>query len=56
MQRSEITEGSKRVPLLQGEEYKLLWKPTVDFVRMASSHNAIIVPFALLGADEAYVA
>ncbi|KAH8959580.1 hypothetical protein BDL97_06G084000 [Sphagnum fallax] len=40
--------------LLKGEEYKLLWKPTVDFVRMASSHNAIIVPFALLGADEAY--
>ncbi|CAK9251735.1 unnamed protein product [Sphagnum jensenii] len=47
-------EVCKRKGVLQGEEYKLLWKPTVDFVRMASSHNAIIVPFALLGADEAY--
>jgi hypothetical protein len=40
---------------LQGEEYKLMWKPTVDFVRMASRLNAIIVPFGILGADEAYV-
>ncbi|KAH8959581.1 hypothetical protein BDL97_06G084000 [Sphagnum fallax] len=46
--------GAREVCKRKGEEYKLLWKPTVDFVRMASSHNAIIVPFALLGADEAY--
>jgi len=38
----------------KGEEYKLMWKPTVDFVRMASRLNAIIVPFGILGADEAY--
>lgn len=31
-----------------------MWKPTVDFVRMASRLNAIIVPFGILGADEAY--
>jgi hypothetical protein len=48
--------GAREVCKRKGEEYKLLWKPTVDFVRMASFHNAIIVPFALLGADEAYVA
>ncbi|CAK9229154.1 unnamed protein product [Sphagnum troendelagicum] len=46
--------GAREVCKRKGEEYKLLWKPTVDFVRMASSHKAIIVPFALLGADEAY--
>lgn len=40
---------------MQGEEYKLLWKETVDFVRMASRLNAIIVPFGILGADDAYV-
>ena len=39
----------------QGEEYKLLWKPTVDFVRMASRFDTIIVPFATLGGDDAYV-
>lgn len=40
---------------MQGEEYKLLWKETVDFVRMASRLNTIIVPFGILGADDAYV-
>lgn len=39
---------------VQGEEYKLMWKETVDFVRMASRLNAIIVPFGILGADDAY--
>jgi hypothetical protein len=40
---------------VQGEEYKLMWKDTVDFVRMAGRLNAIIVPFGILGADDAYV-
>lgn len=40
---------------MQGEEYKLMWKETVDFVRMASRLNTIIVPFGILGADDAYV-
>jgi len=31
-----------------------MWKEGVDFVRMASRLNAIIVPFGLLGADDAY--
>ncbi|XP_024533756.1 acyltransferase-like protein At1g54570, chloroplastic isoform X1 [Selaginella moellendorffii] len=38
----------------QGEEYKLFWKPTTDFVRMAIRLNAIIVPFGALGGDEAF--
>lgn len=44
-----------RINSEQGEEYKLMWKETVDFVRMASRLNAIIVPFGILGADDAYV-
>lgn len=32
-----------------------MWKEGVDFVRMASRLNAIIVPFGILGADDAYV-
>ncbi|KAL2633848.1 hypothetical protein R1flu_005327 [Riccia fluitans] len=46
--------GAREVCKRKGEEYKLIWKPTTDFVRMASRHNAIIVPFGALGADEAY--
>ncbi|KAL3693711.1 hypothetical protein R1sor_007362 [Riccia sorocarpa] len=46
--------GAREVCKRKGEEYKLLWKPTTDFVRMASRHNAIIVPFGALGADEAF--
>ncbi|KAG0579258.1 hypothetical protein KC19_4G086100 [Ceratodon purpureus] len=46
--------GSREVCKRKGEEYKLIWKETVDFVRMASRLNAIIVPFGILGADDAY--
>ncbi|BBN06382.1 hypothetical protein MPTK1_3g20640 [Marchantia polymorpha subsp. ruderalis] len=46
--------GAREVCKRKGEQYKLLWKPTTDFVRMASRLNAIIVPFGALGADEAY--
>lgn len=46
--------GAREVCKRKGEEYKLLWKPTADFVRMASRFNAIIVPFGTLGGDDAY--
>lgn len=46
--------GSREVCKRKGEEYKLMWKETVDFVRMATRLNAIIVPFGILGADDAY--
>jgi hypothetical protein len=32
-----------------------MWRETVDFVRMASRLNAVIVPFGILGADDAYI-
>jgi hypothetical protein len=38
----------------KGEAYKLIWKKDTDFVRMAAKLDAIIVPFAALGADDAY--
>lgn len=46
--------GAREVCKRKGEEYKLMWKEGVDFVRMASRLNAIIVPFGILGADDAY--
>jgi hypothetical protein len=33
----------------RGEEYKLLWRESPEFVRMASKCNALIVPFAAIG-------
>lgn len=38
----------------KGEKYQLLWRDTPDFVRMAAKLNAIIVPFAAVGGDDAY--
>lgn len=38
----------------RGQEYKLLWKESPDFVRLAAKCNALIVPFAAVGADDAY--
>ncbi|CAM6097309.1 unnamed protein product [Calypogeia fissa] len=46
--------GAREVCKRKGEEYKLLWKETADFVRMATRHKAIIVPFGALGGDDAY--
>eukprot|EP00850_Spirogloea_muscicola_P017443 SM000150S01702 [mRNA] locus=s150:170806:176778:+ [translate_table: standard] len=46
--------GGREVSKRKGEEYKLMWKEKVDFVRMASRFGAIIVPFGALGADDAY--
>ena len=34
---------------LKGEKYKLLWKESPDFVRLASKLNCTIVPFAAVG-------
>lgn len=38
----------------RGEEYKLFWKDTPDFVRLAARCGALVVPFAAVGADDAY--
>lgn len=37
-----------------GQEYQLFWKESPDFVRLAARCGAIIVPFAAVGADDAY--
>ncbi|KAH6555892.1 hypothetical protein KP509_1Z219200 [Ceratopteris richardii] len=46
--------GAREVGKRKNEEYKLLWKPKADFVRMATRFGAIIVPFGCLGGDDAY--
>lgn len=37
-----------------GQEYQLFWRESADFVRLAARCDAIIVPFAAVGADDAY--
>jgi hypothetical protein len=46
--------GAKEVNKKVGQEYQLFWKDTPDFVRLAARCGAIIVPFAAVGADDAY--
>lgn len=39
----------------RGEEYQLFWRDDrPDFVRLAAKYDALIVPFAAVGADDAY--
>lgn len=38
----------------KGERYKLIWKNKAEFVRMAASTNALIIPFAAVGGEEAF--
>ena len=46
--------GAREVVKKRGEEYQLIWKETPDFVRLAAKCKALIVPFAAVGADDAY--
>ncbi|KAG2493697.1 hypothetical protein HYH03_008211 [Edaphochlamys debaryana] len=46
--------GAKEVVKKRGLEYTLLWKESPDFVRLAARCGALIVPFAAVGADDAY--
>lgn len=43
-----VREAFKR----KNERYKLFWPSKPEFVRMAIKHNAIIVPFAAVGAED----
>lgn len=36
----------------QGEEYKLFWPETSEFVRMAARFGAKIIPFGAVGEDD----
>lgn len=44
----------REVAKRRGEEYLLQWKESPDFVRLAARCNALIVPFAAVGADDAF--
>jgi 1-acyl-sn-glycerol-3-phosphate acyltransferase len=46
--------GSREVAKRRGEKYQLKWGERLGFVRMAMAHGCTIVPFAALGADDAY--
>ncbi|DBB07863.1 TPA: hypothetical protein ACH3X3_009263 [Trebouxia sp. C0006] len=46
--------GGREVNKRKGEEYKLIWKDKPDFVRMAAKTNALIIPFAAVGGDDAF--
>jgi len=46
--------GSREVAKRRGEQYELIWKQRTGFARLAIEHGATIVPFAALGADDAW--
>ncbi len=46
--------GGREVMKRKHEEYKLIWKERVGFVRLAIEHGAPIVPFGAIGVDDAY--
>ncbi|KAK9841300.1 hypothetical protein WJX74_003515 [Apatococcus lobatus] len=46
--------GAREVSKRRGEKYKLKWRESPDFVRMASKLGATIIPFAAVGGDDAF--
>ncbi len=46
--------GGREVMKRRGEEYSLIWKQRLGFVRLASKHRYPIQPFASVGADDAW--
>lgn len=46
--------GAREVMKNQGEQYRLVWKNRTGFARMAMQHGYDIIPFAALGADDAW--
>jgi hypothetical protein len=45
--------GAKEVAKLRDQKYQLLWKDG-DFIRLAARCDALIVPFAAVGGDDAF--
>jgi hypothetical protein len=39
---------------LQGEQYKLFWSESPEFVRTAIRHGATIIPFSSVGGDDIF--
>ncbi|MGE5441823.1 MAG: hypothetical protein ACM3Q0_02020, partial [Bacteroidota bacterium] len=46
--------GGREVARRKGEQYKLIWKARTGFVRMAIRYGYPVVPFAQVGADDAF--
>lgn len=46
--------GAREVWRRKGEEYTLMWKERLGFVRQAIKHGYDIIPFGALGPDECY--
>jgi len=46
--------GGREVFKHKGEQYQLVWKQRLGFVRLAIEHGFPIVPFAAVGAEECY--
>ena len=46
--------GAREVAKRRGEKYQLQWGERLGFVKMALASGCTIVPFAALGADDAY--
>jgi len=46
--------GAREVAKRKNEHYQLIWKDRLGFARMALRHGCTIVPFAAVGADDAY--
>lgn len=46
--------GAKEVLKRDGQQNTVVWKDEVDFVRLAAKTDALIVPFASVGADDAF--
>ena len=46
--------GGREVKKNDGEKYQLIWKERTGFARMAMQHGYDIVPFAAIGADDAF--
>ncbi len=46
--------GAREATKRRGEKYQLIWANRLGFVRMAVRHGCTIVPFAALGAEDAF--
>lgn len=46
--------GAREVAKRRGEKYRLMWKERLGFARLAIRHRCAIVPFAAVGAEDAY--
>ncbi len=46
--------GAREVAKRKGEKYTLVWKERFGFVKAAIRHGCTIIPFAMLGGDDAW--